>query len=101
MELGFNSLGLESNLQPPDNATYGLDTVLLGLSSATDGPSLPNQILATLTGDEFVQGTFGLGQQPTNLTDFTEPHPSFLTTLHSQHMIPSLSWAYTAGAKYR
>ncbi|KAL8711214.1 MAG: hypothetical protein Q9220_004359 [cf. Caloplaca sp. 1 TL-2023] len=100
---GFRPLDLELNLYPSDNATYGLDTVGLGFTSDNGAPSLPNQVVAALTGDEFVLGMFGLGQQPTNFTDFTDEnqHPSFLTSLHTQNLIPSLSWAYTAGASYR
>lgn len=100
-EKGFYGLDLETNLYPPDNATYGLDTVALGLTNATGGPVLEDQVVAALSGSEFVLGTFGLGQQPTNFSDFTEPHPSFLTSLYNKQLIPSLSWSYTAGARYR
>ncbi|KAL8731577.1 MAG: hypothetical protein Q9181_004242 [Wetmoreana brouardii] len=96
-ELGNYSLGLELNLFPSDNATYGLDTVALDITGNT---TLENQTVAAISGSEYLLGTFGLGQQPTNLTNFTDPHPSFLTSLHDQHLIPSLSWSYTAGAKY-
>ncbi|KAL8933567.1 MAG: hypothetical protein Q9211_005710 [Gyalolechia sp. 1 TL-2023] len=97
---GFFGLGLETNLYPPDNATFGLDSVGLGLTNAS-GPVLENQIVAALSGSTYAQGTFGLGRQPTNLSDFTDPHPSFLTSLYNKNLIPSLSWSYTAGAKYR
>ncbi|KAL8911693.1 MAG: hypothetical protein Q9171_003183 [Xanthocarpia ochracea] len=100
-QLGFYSLGLGTNLGPSDNATFGLETVALDASNATGGPNLTNQIVAALSGDQYPLGLFGLGRQPTNLSDFTNPHPSFLTTLHSQRSIPSLSWSYTAGARYR
>lgn len=49
----------------------------------------------------YYMGMFGLGDQPTNITNLTNPHPSFLTTMKSSNLIPSLSWAYTAGAPYR
>ncbi|KAL8860833.1 MAG: hypothetical protein Q9178_002863 [Gyalolechia marmorata] len=100
-QLGFYSLGLGTNLAPSDNATFGLETVALDASNATGGPNLTNQIVAALSGDQYPLGLFGLGRQPTNLSDFTNPHPSFLTTLHSQRSIPSLSWGYTAGARYQ
>ncbi|KAL9048185.1 MAG: hypothetical protein Q9206_006185 [Seirophora lacunosa] len=86
---------------PRYNATYGLDTLGLGNTEASGGPSLDNQVVAAITGTQNVLGVFGLGREPTNLTDFTDPRPSFLSTLHSQRMIPTLSWAYTAGARYR
>ncbi|KAL8968982.1 MAG: hypothetical protein Q9197_004583 [Variospora fuerteventurae] len=90
-----------SNLYPPDNATYGLDTVGLGNTEATGGPTLDSQVVAAIAGYQNVLGIFGLGQQPVNFTDFTNPRPSFLSTLHTRRLIPSLSWAYTAGARYR
>lgn len=99
--LGNFSLGLELNLSPSDNATYGLDSVALGLTDNNGGPNLTSQIVAAISGYEYVLGTFGLGQQPTNLSDFNDPHPSFLTSLYDQTLIPSLSWSYTAGAHYR
>jgi len=47
-------------------------------------------------------GIFGLNGQPVNFTVLgNHPSPSFFTTLKEQKKIPSLSWSYTAGAKYR
>ena len=105
---GNYSLGLETNLGYDGPASYGLDTVAMGVSNDTGGPSLPRQVVASLVTNLFYTGLFGLGNQPTNftasldsnnLTD-TVPYPSFLTTLKNQSLIPSRSWAYTAGAVY-
>jgi hypothetical protein len=47
-------------------------------------------------------GLFGLNNQPVNFSDLgNSTTPSFLTTLKDKDIIPSLSWSYTAGAKYR
>jgi hypothetical protein len=46
-------------------------------------------------------GTFGLSPRPTNFTNFDNPQPSYLTSLKSKNLIPSLSYGYTAGAPYR
>ena len=92
---------IESNLGYNNTAAYGLDTVGLGLSNSTGGPSLCSQVVGALATYDFYVGLFGLGQQPTNFTNFTTPHPSFLTTLKAQNLIPSLSWGYNAGAHYR
>ena len=108
-EVGNYSLGLELNLGYNYDGTFGLDTVALGLSNATGGPTLQRQVVAGLETYDYYTGLFGLGNQPTNftasndlnnLTD-TTPYPSFLATLKNQTLIPSLSWAYTAGAIYR
>lgn len=83
------------------NATYGLDTVSLGFGGDIGGPSLESQVVVPLATHDFYMGIFGLNHQATNLTDFSNPHTSFLTTLKQRDLIPSLSWAYTAGAHYR
>lgn len=99
---GINALGLEANFGFDHfNATYGLDTVALGFSNSTGGPVLAGQLVAGLGTSAYYIGTFGLGQQPTNLSTFDNSYPSFLATLASQRIIPSQSWGYTAGAKYR
>ena len=107
-DLGNYSLGVETNLGYDASASYGLDTVALGLSDSPGGPSLEGQVIAGIQSYLFYNGLFGLGNQPSNftasndsnnLTD-TIPHRSFLTTMRDQKIIPSLSWAYTAGAQY-
>jgi len=94
-------MGLELNLGLNDTADYGLDTVALGLSNATGGPYLDSRVVAAYANNDYYIGMFGLNQQPTNFSTFSNSHPSFLTTLKSEKLIPSLSWAYTAGARYR
>lgn len=94
-------MGLELNLGYNHNASYGLETVALGLSNATGGPYLDSQLIADFATNDYYIGLFGLGRQPTNFSTFDTPHPSFLASLKSQGMIPSLSWGYTAGARYR
>ncbi|KAI0097220.1 aspartic peptidase domain-containing protein [Nemania sp. FL0031] len=103
-ELGFfginsDGVGLEANLgyyQKPDFAT---ERIGLGLT----GPSLENQTVAGIVDAEpFYLGLFGLNNQPVNFTSLGNfSSPSFLTTLKDRGFIPSLSWSYTAGAKYR
>ena len=100
--MGNYTLGLEENLGAgADAAAYGFDTVALGLSPAIGGPSMQSQTVAGLATYDYYLGMFGLGQQPTNFTNLTESHPSFLATLKNKNLIPSLSWSYTAGAPYR
>ena len=43
----------------------------------------------------------GLNPRPSNFTNFSNPVPSYLSSLKTQGLIPSLSWAYTAGNQYR
>lgn len=89
------------NLGYSDNATYGLDTLALGLSNATGSPLIKSQVVAAFATDDYYIGLFGLGHQGVNFSEYSDPVPTFLTTLKKQDMIPSLSWGYTAGAIYR
>lgn len=99
---GIHSLALEANFGFAGiSAMYGLDTVALGFSNHTGGPLLNKQIVAGLETNLYYIGTFGLGQQPTNITGYDDGYPSFLTSLASHNVIPSRSWGYTAGASYR
>lgn len=92
-------LGLESNLNYTGNGEYGVDTVGLQLPNSA-GLTLTHQIVAGIATKDFLYGVFGLGPKPTNFTDFNQPQPSFMWSLKNQSIIPSLSWAYTAGAPY-
>ena len=106
---GNYSLNIELNLGYNDPATYGFDTLTLGLNNASNSPTLHGQVIAGVETYDFYTGYFGLGDQPSNFTSSHDnnnlsgatPYPSFLSTLKSQYLIPSLSWAYTAGAYYR
>jgi len=99
--LGNFTLGLELNLGYNDSASYGLDTVALGFSDSFGGPAIKSQVVAALATHDRYLGVFGLGHQGTNISNFSDPHPSFLSGMKDGSLIPSLSWGYTAGAKYR
>jgi hypothetical protein len=96
----YFDLELESNLGYTGNGEFGFDTV--GLSwQGSGGPSLEHQIVAGIATPDFWIGMFGLTPRPTNFSNFDDPQPSFIQTLKNKSMIPSLSWAYNAGASYR
>ena len=99
-EIGLFDLGLELNFGRNESGDYGLDSLALGLSTATGGPMLDSQVVVGIETNRYRIGMFGLNQQPTNLSSFSDPYPSFLASLKAQNLIPSLSWAYTAGARY-
>ena len=101
---GLYNVGVETNLPDYDGqydvADYGLETVGLGLPGE-NGVSEPNLIVGALATTDFYLGYLGVTNQPTNFTQFDDPHTSFLSTLHNQSKIPSLSYSYSAGAQYR
>ncbi|KAJ5635156.1 uncharacterized protein N7484_008469 [Penicillium longicatenatum] len=94
-----DGVGLEANLGYYQRGEFALDTISIGLT----GPTLKNQTVAGIaTPEPFYLGTFGLNSQPVNFTSLGNfSSSSFITTLKDEGTIPSLSWSYTAGAKYR
>ena len=99
--LGPFTLALEQNLGHNESGAYGLDTMSIGLTNAIGGPTLSSQIIAGIETEHWYLGLIGLQHKPMNMTDFSQPHESVLASLRAQHLIPRLSWAYTAGAHYR
>ena len=65
------------------------------------GPSLPNQIVGAFSVDDFYLGFFGVNPASTNFTQQEQGIASYMTTLKNQNLIPSLSFGYTAGNRYR
>ncbi|KAF5679203.1 peptidase catalytic [Fusarium heterosporum] len=96
-------VGLEANLGYVQPAKFGLDTLGLGLVDGSNGITLKNQTIGAIaTASPFYLGIFGINPQPLNMTTLGNfSSPSFVSTLKSEDMIPSLSWSYTAGAMYR
>jgi hypothetical protein len=89
----------ESFLGLSGNASYGYDTINLGVPGA-GLPSLQKQVIAGIWTDDFFLGSLGLSPVPFNFTNLNDPQPSMLSTLYNQSLIPSRSWAYSAGAHY-
>ena len=94
------ALGLESSLNYTGNGRYGFDDITLGYIGS-GGPTLKNQTIAGIATKSFFMGLFGLTPRSSNFTSLNNPTPSFMQNLRNQSMIPSLSWAYTAGNQYR
>ncbi|KAI9670158.1 MAG: hypothetical protein M1817_004495 [Caeruleum heppii] len=99
-ERGFFELGLKKDLDYAGNGHFGFDELGFGFDD-TALPSLPSQLVAGLITEQHHLGLLGLSPHPINFTDFADPQPSLLTTLKARGIIPSLSWGYTAGARYR
>ncbi|CAI6333616.1 unnamed protein product [Periconia digitata] len=98
--VGLYTLNLGDRLGIQENGLFGLDNVGLMLQNS-GGVELSDQVVAGIATKDFYLGLFGLGVKPSNFTDFENPQPAFMRTLKDQNKIPSLSFAYTAGAAYR
>lgn len=120
-DINGNGVGLEANLGYSQPTDFASETLGIGLT----GPKLDNQTVGVIATaypfylydifsrylvvtcrlfliSGYFSGIFGLNNQPVNFTSLGNySSPSFLTTLKDQKMIPSLSWSYTAGARYR
>ncbi|KAK4100947.1 acid protease, partial [Parathielavia hyrcaniae] len=94
-----NGVGLGANLGYEQRVQFGLDRLAIGLT----GPELDNQTVGGIaTPEPFYLGIFGINNQPLNFSSLSNHSTaSFFTSLKDQEKIPSLSWSYTAGAKYR
>ncbi|KAL9106540.1 MAG: hypothetical protein Q9227_008455 [Pyrenula ochraceoflavens] len=97
---GLYNLGAEDNLGLDSTAVFGFDTVGLGLQG-TSGPTLPGQLVAGIATPTYWLGSLGVNPQSTNFTTFDDTVNSFMSNLKGNGSIPSLSFGYTAGAKYR
>ncbi|KAF2008081.1 acid protease, partial [Amniculicola lignicola CBS 123094] len=98
-QIGFYELGLEQNLNLTGNGRYGYETVGFGHPGEM-GPTLKNTTVGTLIEPHFWLGHFGVNGKSTNFTTFADPSPSYMSYLFQDKLIPSLSFAYTAGAQY-
>lgn len=101
---GLYNLGIdqaEGMLGLSGNAYYGFDTVRLGGKFNPGLPSLRHQVVAGIATNDFWIGSLGLSPTAFNFTNLNDPVPSLLGSLRRSNLVPSTSWAYTAGMPYR
>ncbi|KAF2755257.1 acid protease [Pseudovirgaria hyperparasitica] len=92
------SLYWENNLGIAANATYGYDTITLGIQGS-GLPSLTHQLISAVQVRQYWLGTLALNPRPLNFTDLNNPQESLLQALRKlDDPIPSTSWSYTAGS---
>lgn len=99
---GLFALGVETNLPYTsnyDNGDYGFDTMGLGLGGS--GVTVNHSVVAGVATKDFFLGNLGLTPRPVNFTKFDDPKTSLLSNLRNSNSIPSLSFGYSAGARYR
>lgn len=97
--IGQYELKLEEHLGYTGGGPFGFDTVGLQIANS-GGITLEHQIMAAYVTQRYWNGIFGLDIRPSNFSEFEFPQPSFMQTIWDQRIIPSLSYAYTAGASY-
>ncbi|TKA30745.1 hypothetical protein B0A50_02465 [Salinomyces thailandicus] len=99
-DVGLYDTSIEDNLGYGGSAVFGYDSV--GLEGQDkSGPTIQNTTVGALAIEDFYLGVFGLNPQPTYFMSLDAPSPSYMNQLKEQQYIPSVSAAYTAGARYR
>ena len=90
----------ETSLGYSGTSLVGFDNVILD-GTRSGGPSITNSMITNVVDKSFVLSHLGLNHQPLNFSTFDDQYPSLLTSLFEDKKIPSLTWSYTAGARYR
>jgi hypothetical protein len=80
---------------------FGYDRVTLGSAADSTSLSLDNQVVAGVAELNYWMGHIPLGIADSSFSSLSQSIDSFLHQLRNQTKIPSLSFGYTAGAKYR
>lgn len=79
------------------SAELGFDSVTL---SGSPNVTLKNQTVGGFAAPDTYLGLFGVEPRSSTFKN-APPIPSYMQNLRNQSLIPSLSWAYTAGNQYR
>ena len=91
------NLGLTTN---SDNGAFGYDE--LAIPTINGGNvTLNQQLISGVATKDFFLGSLGLLSSPISFDDPPDTRPSFIMSLMNANLIPSLTYAYTAGASYR
>lgn len=100
-QVGIYDLGLEADLGYTGNGEYGYDVVTLATPSSSSGLSVNHSIVAGTADKSYFLGLLGLNDRPTSFSSSANNSQSFLRLAKSANSIPSLSYGYTAGARYQ
>jgi len=99
--IGEYEVDLEQALNLTARAAFGFDTVSLGpAAESASNLALEGQVVAGVPDPAYFTGHIPLGV-PESSFGGGNAIDAFLPNLRNKTLIPSLSFAYTAGAKYR
>jgi len=99
--IGQYTVNMEAHLNYTANAIFGYDRVAFGPASEKDALSIERKVVAGVAELDYWMGYLPLGIQAPSFSSLSEPIDSVMMSLWNQSKIPSLSYSYTAGAKYR
>jgi hypothetical protein len=92
---------LEDALNYTASGLFGFDKVSLGPAADSTSLSLDRQVVAGVADPSYFMGLLPLGQAESSFQSTGQAIGSLLFQLRNSTKIPSYSYAYTAGAKYK
>lgn len=100
--IGQYAVETEERLNVTADGTFGYDKVALGPAADSASLSLEHQTVAGVAETSYYYlGHIPLGIPDSSFSSLSQSIDSFLYQLRNQTKIPSLSFGYTAGAKYK
>ncbi|KAJ4369180.1 hypothetical protein N0V83_006264 [Neocucurbitaria cava] len=99
--IGQYDVDLEDALNYTQEGLFGFDKVSLGGAADSSSLSLDHQVVAGIADPSYWMGVLPLGQADSSFSSLSQSIDPLLYQLRNNTKIPSLSYAYTAGAKYR
>lgn len=99
--IGQYSVDIEAALNVTLDGVFGFETVTLGVPADNNALSVNHSVIAQIADQGIYLGILPLGQAEQSFNTLSEPAPPLLEQLRNMSKIPSLSYGYAAGAKYR
>lgn len=99
--IGTYQINLESALNYTARGLFGYDKVTLGPAGTNAGLSVDSQIVTGIADRAYYLGHLPLGVTKSKFASQGQSTDSLIYHLRNNSQIPSMSFSYTAGAKYR
>lgn len=99
--IGQYGIDLEENLNITARGLFGYDKVTLGSAGDRDVLSLNGSLVGGVADGVYYLGHIPLGVTKTKFSSQSETIEPLINQLRNTSAIPTMSFAYTAGAKYR
>lgn len=99
--LGQYAIDLEQSLNYSAEGLFGYDKVALGPAAKSSSLSLDHQVVSGIAEWTYDLGFIPLGIPEQSFSSLSQSIDPLMLQLRNQSKIPSVSFAYTAGAKYR
>lgn len=100
-QIGLYTINTEKRLDDTASGLFGTDVVgLNGGNGSANGVSLDKQTVGGIATKDFFLGILGLSTAPSSFSSAATPAQTLLQNLFDNNLIPSMSYAYTAGASY-